>query len=70
MTEVPAKVRRRLTSVKRASDPYDAEGDEMSVWWVRTRWVSRKVEVWFLASWLTEIVCGDYDAIFELDAED
>ncbi len=32
MMEVPAKVRRRLTSVKRAREPYDAEWDQTLVW--------------------------------------
>ncbi len=64
MMEVPAKVRRRLTSVKRASDPYDAEYEQMLVWKA-----SKRVKVWFYGSLLTEIVCGDYHAVLELDAE-
>jgi hypothetical protein len=55
MMEVSAKVRRRLTSVKRAREPYDAG------WEVRTVERERKFRE------LTKIVRGDYDAIFEFD---
>lgn len=55
------KERRRLTSVKRAREPYDATGKGVSH--TALRYYGGRIDS-------TKVICGDDNAIFEFHGED
>ena len=60
---VELKGRRRLTSVKRASEPYDATLGKNVSESSRSSTGERRVSG-------TEVICGDHNAVFEFNCKD